>query len=183
MQEIKTQLKTALTEYAAVAKLLPGDIFVVGCSTSEVLGDKIGTAGSEDCARAIFETLDEFCKEHGIFLAAQCCEHLNRAIIIEKEAYDKYFGLTRVNVVPMPRAGGSFASAVYRGMKAPVAVEKIRAHGGIDIGDTFIGMHLQEVAVPVRVSIFSVGKAHLTLARTRCKFVGGERAHYNEELM
>lgn len=182
MQEIKNQLKQALDKYYECAALEPYDIFVVGCSTSEVLGDKIGTNGSQQCAQAIFEAVNDFCTEHKLFLAAQCCEHLNRAVVIEKAAYDHYRMDCRVNAVPMPHAGGSFGTAVYRNMQNPVVVEHICAHGGIDIGDTFIGMHLRHVAVPVRVGIFEIGKAHLTLARTRCKYIGGERANYNPSL-
>lgn len=180
--EIEEQLKTALSDLEKVAKFAEGDIFVVGCSTSEVTGGKIGTCGSEECASVIVAVLLSFCEKHGIFLAAQCCEHLNRAIVISKEAYTYHRMANRVNVIPHAHAGGSFATTVYKTFKNPIVVEKIRADAGIDIGDTFIGMHLKEVAVPVRSSISSIGSAHLTLARTRCKFVGGERAIYNPEL-
>lgn len=179
MEEIKNQLSEALTAFFDVAKLEKGSVFVVGCSTSEVLGDKIGSNGSTECAKIIFETLSGFCAEKEIFLAAQCCEHLNRAIVIEKEAYDRLRLDNMVNAVPQIHAGGSFATAAYKGFKAPCVVESIKADAGIDIGDTFIGMHLREVAVPVRVGITSVGKAHLTLARTRRKYIGGERAVYD----
>ena len=182
MENIKKDLLTALEGLFEVAKLEKGDIFVVGCSTSEILGNKIGSSGSEDCAKVVFETINDFCKKNGVYLAAQCCEHLNRAIVIEKEAY-KYHRLdNRVNAVPQIHAGGSFATTAYKGFEDPVVVEEIKADAGIDIGDTFIGMHLRTVAVPVRVSVSSIGCAHLTLARTRRKYIGGERAHYNTEL-
>ena len=171
MDKIKNQLESALKDFSAVANLNKGDVFVVGCSTSEVIGAKI-----------IFETINSFCKERGIFLAAQCCEHLNRAIVIEKEAYDFLRLDNMVNAVPQIHAGGSFATAAYNGFKEPVLVEHIKADAGIDIGDTFIGMHLRDVAVPVRVGISSIGCAHLTLARTRRKYVGGERAVYDPKL-
>jgi uncharacterized protein (TIGR01440 family) len=182
MNNIKIQLETAFNNLLDVAKLEKGSILVVGCSTSEVLGEKIGSSGSLDCAKAIFEVLQKICKENGIFLAAQCCEHLNRAIVIEKEAYDYYRLSSRVNVVPQIHAGGSFATTVYSGFENPVVVEHIKADAGIDIGDTFIGMHLKEVAVPVRVGVSSIGDAHLTCARTRYKYIGGERAVYNPTL-
>lgn len=182
MNEIRKNLEIAINELFAVAKLEKNDILVVGCSTSEVLGDKIGTNGSADAAEVIFSTLKEMCDKEGIFLAAQCCEHLNRAIVIEKKAYDYYRMQNRVNAVPVRRAGGSFATAAYAGFENPVVVESVRADAGIDIGDTFIGMHIREVAVPVRVSVNTIGCAHLTLCRTRPKYIGGVRANYDEEL-
>jgi uncharacterized protein (TIGR01440 family) len=169
-----------LEKYAECANLSKGDIFIVGCSTSEVLGDKIGTNGSEQCATAIFETVNEFCKKHGLFLAAQCCEHLNRAIIIEKKALLP--GTEIVNAVPQLHAGGSFAVTCYENFEQPVAVEHIKADAGLDIGDTLIGMHLKDVAVPVRLKLRSIGEAHLVAARTRPKYIGGERAVYDMKL-
>ena len=88
-----------------------------------------------------------------------------------------------VNVVPQPKAGGSFATAAYAAFSDPVAVEHIRADAGMDIGDTLIGMHLKEVAVPVRLSVKTVGEAPLVCARTRPKFIGGCRAVYDEHLL
>ncbi len=183
MNTIKQQLITALEEFYPVTKLEKGDILVVGCSTSEILGEKIGSHGSEDCAKVVFETINAFCREKGIFLAAQCCEHLNRAIVVEKEAYRYHRMTNMVNAVPHYKAGGSFATAAYNGFYEPCLVESICADAGIDIGDTFIGMHMKTVAVPVRISLKSIGQAHLTLCRTRRKFVGGERARYDENLL
>ncbi len=183
MKEIQNQLETALRELYDVAKLPAGSLLVVGCSTSEVLGDRIGSNGSEETATVLFNTINDFCRAHGIYFAAQCCEHLNRALVIEKEAYDTLRLSNRVNAVPQPHAGGSFATAVYRGFTQPYVVEHISADAGIDIGDTFIGMHLKEVAVPVRVSVSSIGKARLTLARARIKYIGGTRAVYDDNLM
>ena len=182
MENIKKDLHSALEGLFEVAKLEEGDIFVVGCSTSEILGNKIGSSGSEDCAKVVFETINDFCTKHKVFLAAQCCEHLNRAIVIEKEAYKLHRLDNRVNAVPQIHAGGSFATTAYKGFSDPVVVEDIKADAGIDIGDTFIGMPLRTVAVPVRVAVSKIGCAHLTLARTRRKYVGGERAVYNTEL-
>ena len=182
MNGIFNQLETALNNLFDAANLDKGDILVVGCSTSEVLGERIGSNGSLDCAKLIFDCLQKKCNETGIFLAAQCCEHLNRAIVIEKEAYLHHRLDGRVNVVPQIHAGGSFATTVYAGFENPVVVEHIKADAGIDIGDTFIGMHLKEVAVPVRVGVTNVGDAHLTCARTRYKFIGGVRAVYDDNL-
>lgn len=181
-EDIKNQTEAAVTELLDIAKLKKGDIFVTGCSSSEVIGHKIGSFSSTEVADAIFGALYPILEKHGIFLAAQCCEHLNRALIIERECAEKY-GLEIVNVVPQPKAGGSFATAAYKNFKDPVAVEHIRAHAGIDIGETLIGMHLRDVAVPVRLSTKSIGDANIICARTRPKFIGGVRAHYNESNM
>lgn len=180
-EQIKKDIKTALTELYAAAKPEENSILVVGCSTSEVIGEKIGTSGSEDAASAIYGAVSEFCRERGLFLAAQCCEHLNRSLVVEKDCA-KMYGLVRVNAVPHVHAGGAFATAAYAGMNEPYLVENVTADMGIDIGGTLIGMHIRPVCVPVRVSIKTIGKAPLTLARSRCKYVGGERAKYNPEL-
>ena len=179
MKEIKNQLTIALSELLEAADLEKGDILVVGCSTSEVLGEKIGSYGSLDVAKALCEALDEMLSPKGIRLAAQCCEHLNRALIVEKETARMY-GLEIVNAVPHAHAGGSFATTVYGMFNEPVAVEAIKAHAGIDIGDTLIGMHLKAVAVPVRSTVKKIGEANLVMARTRAKYIGGERAKYTK---
>ncbi len=181
LERIKNDLRTILEELYVAAKPEEYSIFVVGCSTSEVIGKKIGTGGSEDTAKVICDTILNFCKEKKLFLAAQCCEHLNRALVVEKECA-KMYGLTRVNAVPHAHAGGAFGTAVYNSMKEPYLVENVSADMGVDIGNTLIGMHIRPVCVPVRVSVKTIGEAHLTLARSRCKYVGGERAHYNVEL-
>ena len=170
----------AACEIMETAKLKKGTLFVVGCSTSEVIGGKIGTASSPETAQAVFSGIYKAAQERNVYLAAQCCEHLNRALIIEREAAEKY-GYDEVNVIPQPKAGGSFATAAYHAFTEPVAVEHIKAHAGIDIGDTLIGMHLKDVAVPVRISQKKIGEAHVVCARTRAKFVGGCRAVYDEE--
>ncbi len=181
MLEIRTACKTAVTELLNAARLQAGEIVVIGCSSSEVLGEKIGTHSSFEVAKALFEEIHPLLQQNGIWLAAQCCEHLNRAIIIEEELA-RQLGLDIVNVVPQPKAGGSFATCAYQGFAHPVAVETIRADAGLDIGDTFIGMHIKPVAVPVRLSIREIGHAHLTAVRRRPKSIGGERAAYNPEL-
>lgn len=180
IQKIKEQAQNAITELVSVAKLKKGNIVVVGCSTSEVGGHHIGSNSAPDIAKAIFDGIYEVLNPLGIYLAAQCCEHLNRAIIIEREAA---FGYEIVNVVPQIKAGGSFATAAYSAFISPVAIEEIKADAGLDIGGTLIGMHLRHVAVPVRLSIKNIGEAIVLSARTRPKFIGGARAFYDEKLL
>ncbi len=175
--DIKKAAQAATVELIQAANLQKGEILVIGCSSSEVVGGTIGHASSTETADAIFDAVYPILKERGIYLAAQCCEHLNRAIIIESECAEKY-NLESVCVIPQPKAGGSFATAAWRGFATPVAVEHIRAHAGLDIGGTLIGMHLREVAVPVRLSVTKIGEAHLLSARTRPKYIGGSRAKY-----
>lgn len=177
LENITLLSRQALEELWQQAGLKPGHILVVGCSTSEIKGERIGKASSLEVAEAVFDGIYPFLKEKGIYLAAQCCEHLNRALVVEEECAEKY-NLEVVTVVPHPDAGGSFASVAYRRFEKPVVVEAIKAHAGMDIGDTFIGMHLKRVAVPVRSSIKEIGMAHLTMARTRPPLIGGERARY-----
>ncbi len=179
-EDIKAQAKAVAEEICEKAKLSKGQILVVGCSSSEVGGKKIGSDSSPEVAKAVFEGIYEVLKPKGIYLAAQCCEHLNRAIITEKEAVPGY---DIVNVVPQPKAGGSFATAAYKTFKSPVALEEIRADAGIDIGDTLVGMHLKKVAVPLRPEHKHVGEAHVLAARVRPKFIGGVRAVYDEEML
>ena len=179
MNEIKEQCKKAIEELIEVGKLQKGQIVVIGCSTSEVCGSKIGTDSRPEVAVDMVDVIYHTLKEHGLYLAAQCCEHLNRAIIVERAAVPF---AEPVNVVPQPKAGGSFATAAYKIFTAPVAVEEIKADAGLDIGGTLIGMHLKKVAVPVRLEQNHIGDAILLAARVRPKFIGGERAIYNEDL-
>ena len=176
-QEIKNAAETAIEEAISGAHLKAGDVFVVGCSSSEILGSKIGKGSSLEAAKIVFDVIYSKLSEKGIFLAAQCCEHLNRAIVIESECAKKY-GLEPVAVIPQPKAGGSFATLTYENMNRPVVVEHIRAHAGLDIGLTLIGMHLKEVAVPLRLSVNKIGEATIVCAYTRPKFIGGARAVY-----
>lgn len=166
-------------ELIEVSGIKEEQILVVGCSSSEIVGEKIGSFSSVEVAEALYAGIDKAAKEANIFVAAQCCEHLNRVLILEEAAANKYM-YEEVNVVPQPKAGGSFATTAYKNMKQPVAVEHIKAHAGMDIGDTLIGMHLKDVAVPVRLSSDKIGEAHLVCARTRAKFIGGVRAAYDE---
>ena len=170
LEELRQEVRIAAEELLSAANMKPGQILVVGCSSSEIASHKIGSYSSAEIGKAVFEELYAVTKSQGLYLAAQCCEHLNRALIVEEEAAEKY-GLEMVNVVPQLKAGGSFATAAYAGFEHPTAVERIQAHAGID-------MHLRPVAVPVRTSIRAIGGAHVTCARTRLKYIGGERAHY-----
>ncbi|MBQ0102547.1 MAG: TIGR01440 family protein [Firmicutes bacterium] len=179
VNKIRNDALKAVKELVDAAGLKKGDILVVGCSTSETLGEKVGSYSVPEVGEAICDGILSVLSPLGIFLAAQCCEHLNRAIIIERAAVP---GQEIVNVVPQPKAGGSFATACYGRFSDPVAVEEIKADAGIDIGGTLIGMHLKKVAVPVRLGVKKIGKAPIICARTRPKFIGGERAHYDERM-
>ncbi|MCF6093207.1 TIGR01440 family protein [Microaerobacter geothermalis] len=180
VKPIKNQVIQLLTELLAKKKLGNKHILVVGTSTSEVLGEKIGTAGSEQVAKAIFEGIQQVRDQHGFHVAFQGCEHINRVLVVEEETADQ-FHLDEVTVVPVPKAGGAMAAYAFRYMNHPVVVEHIRADAGIDIGDTLIGMHLKPVVVPFRSQIRSIGHAHVTAAFTRPKLVGGERAIYSRD--
>jgi len=177
METIKEQATRVVTELIEASGIRAGEVLVIGCSSSEIVGETIGHGSSLETAQAVFGAIYPILKEKGIYLAAQCCEHLNRALIIERECAEKY-GWEEVAVVPQPKAGGSFATTAWATFDAPVAVEHIRAHAGLDIGGTLIGMHLRDVAVPVRLSISAIGNANILCARTRPKFIGGIRARY-----
>lgn len=180
MDEIVQQARLATQTLCERAGLRAGALVVVGCSTSEICGSRIGSDSRPEVAEAVFSTIYEVLKAKGIYLAAQCCEHLNRALIVERAAVPN---VEPVNVVPQPKAGGSFATAAYHAFRDPIAVEHIRADAGLDIGGTLIGMHLKEVAVPLRLGIDHIGSALLLAARTRPKFIGGIRAIYDESLL
>ena len=180
IEDVKRDAAAAATEVVERSRLEKGQILVVGCSSSEILGECMGTESSPEVGKAVFDGIMSVLKPRGIFLAAQCCEHLNRAIIIEREAVK---GADIVSVIPKPKAGGSFATAAYCGFEHPVAVEEIKADAGMDIGGPLIGMHLKKVAVPVRLKNDRIGSAQVLAARVRPKFIGGERAHYNKNLL
>lgn len=177
---IRDEATLAISELCDTAKLKAGDILVIGCSTSEVIGSKIGTNSSEEVAEELYDAITYALVSRRIYPAFQCCEHLNRAIVIERECMPAY--CEEVNVVPQKKAGGSLATFAYNCFSDPVVVEEIKADAGIDIGSTLIGMHLKRVAVPVRLSISKIGEANITCARTRPKFIGGERAIYNDSI-
>lgn len=178
---IQKQAARAVEELIQAAGLKAGELLVIGCSSSEVVGQRIGKGSSLEAAEAIWAGIAPVLRRSGVALAVQCCEHLNRALILEQADAER-FGYEIVNVRPQPKAGGAFATTVWSQMEHPVAVEHIRAKAGLDIGGTLIGMHLKEVAVPVRLSLKQIGEANILCARTRPKFIGGERACYCEEL-
>lgn len=180
LKEIKSQTEQAILELLEQADLKAGKIFIIGCSTSEVIGQQIGTAPNQEAAQAVFSALFPILQQRGVFLAVQCCEHLNRALVIERELAEQQ-NLTVVSVLPHPKAGGSLAAYAFEQFSDPVLVEEIQADAGIDIGDTLIGMHLRSVAVPVRVSICKIGNAHLVCAKTRPKYIGGPRSFYSDK--
>ena len=178
-RQVTEEAQNAARQLVEAAHLHRGQIVVVGCSTSEVVGRRVGSWSTPELGQAVFDGLNAVLAPLGIYIAAQCCEHLNRALIVEHEAVP---GAEIVNVVPQPKAGGSFASAAYRSFRHPVALEEIRADAGLDIGGTLIGMHLKKVAVPVRLEQNHIGSAILLAARVRPRFIGGERAVYDEAL-
>lgn len=184
LTEIREQSAKAAELVCDAAGLCAGDLFVVGCSSSEVQGEKIGSHSSVDVAEAVFEGIYSVLQARGILLAAQCCEHLNRALVVERAACDR-FRLDEVNVIPQPKAGGSFATTAYKRFADPVAVETLKqsASAGMDVGGTLIGMHIKPVVVPLRIEVKKIGEAGLLCARRRAKFVGGSRAVYNEKLL
>ena len=178
--EVKKQTETVIFEILEKTALKSGNIFVVGCSSSEIVGSNIGKGSSFEAAKIVYNVISRALEDQGIFLAAQCCEHLNRALVVERACAEKY-GYEIVSVIPQPKAGGSFATLTYENMRDPVVVEHIKAHAGLDIGGTLIGMHLREVAVPVRLSQRCLGEAAILTARTRPKYIGGARAVYEDK--
>ena len=180
LQTITQNAETAVRELIEAAHLTAGQLLVIGCSSSEMVGERIGKNSSMEAAVALYEAIAPILAEHGILLSAQCCEHLNRALVVERTTAEK-FGYEPVWVKPQPKAGGSFATIVWERMTDPVAVERIQAHAGMDVGATLIGMHLRRVAVPVRLSVSRIGEAPLVCARTRPAYIGGPRAQYQTE--
>ena len=178
--DIARDAEAAVRELIEAAHLAAGQLLVIGCSSSEMVGERIGKNSSMEAAVALRDAILPILSEHGILLTVQCCEHLNRALIMERDTAEKY-GYEPVWVKPQPKAGGSFATAVWESMDDPVAVEEIKAHAGMDIGATLIGMHLRRVAVPVRLSLNHIGQAPLVCARTRPAYIGGPRAQYQTE--
>ena len=178
-EEITMHARTVVKELLDQANLKPGSLFVIGCSSSEMVGQRIGKGSSMDAAQAAFRGIYPILQERGIQLAVQCCEHLNRALIMERATAERK-GYEIVNVMPQPHAGGSFAVTAWNAFEDPVAVETIQADAGIDIGGTLIGMHLRRVAVPVRTSLNHIGEAIVLCARTRPKYIGGPRAVYQD---
>ncbi|GEK33262.1 TIGR01440 family protein [Kurthia sibirica] len=177
LQQVTRDLTTLLSEFAQQTPLKKGQLFIVGCSTSEVKGKKIGTAGGLEIAEALYKPLSVFAKEYDLALAFQGCEHINRALTMERATAARY-DLEEVAVIPVVTAGGSMSTYAYNQLDDPIVVEEAQGHAGVDIGQTLIGMHLKKVAVPVRTSIKQIGEAIVTVASTRPKRIGGERAVY-----
>ncbi|WP_138420782.1 TIGR01440 family protein [Aquibacillus sediminis] len=182
MEQLKQQLSAITDEWVEAGYLTEGNLFVVGCSTSEIAGERIGTSGSEEIAAILFDQMKKLQLKTDVQLAFQCCEHLNRALVVEKQTMERY-RLEQVSVIPVPKAGGSMASFAYKQFADPVVVESIQADAGIDIGETMIGMHLKHVAVPVRLRQRYAGHARVNAARTRPKLIGGQRAVYTRDKM
>lgn len=181
LQPIQSEVAALLRELIEAGNVKQGDIVVIGTSTSEVIGERIGTGGASEVAELLYNGIEEVRRETGFFIAFQCCEHLNRALVIERKLLQLDRTLQEVSVVPVPKAGGAMAAYAYRHMEDPCVVEWIKAQAGIDIGDTLIGMHLRHVAVPFRSSVRSIGQAHVTAAYTRPKLIGGSRAVYDKQ--
>ncbi len=179
LQQAQGQLSEFLAEFQAQCSFKPGNLIVFGASSSEIRGQKIGTASAMDVAGALFPLMQDWARKHGLYLAVQSCEHINRSLVVEEECMDVY-GLEEVCVVPHVKAGGAFATCAFQSIPGAVMVESLlhQANGGIDIGGTLIGMHLRRVAVPVRTATQTIGKALISCAKTRPVLVGGERAHY-----
>ena len=176
-EAVERECATVIRELLEAASLCRGDLFVIGCSSSEIVGGRIGKNSSLEAAEAIYRAAAPILREAGVYLAVQCCEHLNRALIVERACAERY-GYDEVAVCPKPKAGGSLAYTAWQNYEEPVAVEHIRAHAGLDVGGTLIGMHLRDVAVPVRLSRDRIGCAMILAARTRPKYIGGPRAQY-----
>lgn len=178
------QIYDAVTENLRMlikfGNIRPGQLLVIGASTSEIIGQKIGTHGSIEVAEPIFKATQQIAIEYEIYTAFQCCEHLNRALVVTRDCLIAYPLLEEVTVVPSEKAGGSMATYAYYQMEYPIIIERIQAHAGIDIGDTLIGMHLRHVAVPFRPLFKDIGDAHVTMAYTRPKLIGGARALYSK---
>ena len=177
---IARDAEVAIRELIETARMTAGQLLVIGCSSSEMVGERIGKNSSMEAALALRDAVMPILAERGILLAVQCCEHLNRCLIMERTTAEKY-GYDPVWVKPQPKAGGSFATAVWESLTDPVAVESIKAHAGLDVGATLIGMHLRRVAVPVRLSVTHIGAAPITCARTRPAYIGGPRAQYQTD--
>jgi len=180
LEQIRQEAADAVRELCTAAKLCAGRIMVIGCSSSEIGGQRIGSDSRPEVGETVFNAVYEVLSDQGIYLAAQCCEHLNRALVIERGALPQ---AQPVNVVPQPKAGGAFACAAYRGLQDPIVIEEIKADAGLDIGGTLIGMHVKSVVVPVRLSVARVGQAPVTAARSRPKYIGGQGAVYDPALM
>ncbi len=179
-QSIASALRECLEDLAQEAGLKEGSLVVVGASTSEVLGRRIGTATSVDLGQVLVDEVLAFFTSLGCDVAFQCCEHLNRSLVLSRSVAESR-GYNQVFAIPVPGAGGAVASCAYFALPDACLVSQVSADAGIDIGDTLIGMHLRRVAVPVRGRRNQIGNAHVTMARSRPPLVGGSRAVYDEQ--
>jgi len=180
LKKIASDVREAANMLVDVAEPSRCEILVLGASTSEIQGENIGSSGDEAVAGAVFDSVYDIAREAGLYVAAQCCEHLNRALVVEKEIL-KHYNLKPVTVLPSKSAGGVVAYRAAQVFDDALVVESISGHLGLDIGDTFIGMHLRPVVVPVRIHKKSIGNAHLTMARNRPPLIGGKRAEYPDD--
>ncbi len=182
MEKVYEQASAAIDElFAAADTLKRGDILVIGCSTSEIVGKRIGSGSSVEAAKAVMDAVLPKIKARGLYLAVQCCEHLNRCLVVERECMEK-FDLQQVWVKPQLHAGGAFSMEAIARFDDHVMVEDLRgkASAGMDIGGTLIGMHMHPVVVPVHAVTRHIGEANLVMARPRPKYVGGPRAVYDD---
>lgn len=176
-EQLQQDLSSVLLDLIDKTNLKKGDFFILGGSSSEVIGESIGQATNEEIGDLIVSTCLTILNPLGIHLAVQGCEHINRALTIERAASQQQpFDL--VSVVPRPHAGGALATAAYQLMNDPVEIEHLIAKAGLDIGDTHIGMHVKHVQIPIRPLLKELGCAHLSALGTRPKLIGGERAQY-----
>ena len=180
--ELTRQAAEAVDHLLASAEYRKGDIFIIGCSTSEIVGKRIGSASSEEAAKAVMDAILPKVTEAGLYLAVQGCEHINRAICTSRACMEQY-RLQEVWVRPWLHAGGAFATEAYNRIPDRVMVENVDAQAalGMDIGGTLIGMHLHPVVVPVHIEQRKIGEASFLLAKTRPKYVGGPRAQYGDD--
>ena len=177
LKQIEKDAKRVTLELLQAAKLDPKDAVVIGGSTSEIVGEHLGSNTNLEVAKAVVKTIVNVLKEKDIYPVIQSCEHINRALVVERE-YAKLHNLEPVNVIPVETAGGGFSTAAMEILDDPVVVERVGVDAGIDIGDVFIGMHIKNVGVVVRSDIKQIGKAHLSMIRTRLKLIGGDRSKH-----
>lgn len=177
LEEIRLTLRQAVDALAEAGHIQPGGLIVLGCSTSEVAGARIGKGSVPELGKVIARAMLEACQAHGLEAAFQCCEHLNRAVVMEQRVL-KELRLTQVRAIPQPKAGGSVPAAAWKLLDQPALAMAVQADAAIDIGDTLVGMHIRPVAVPLRLDVNHVGHANLVMAYSRLPYIGGSRAVY-----
>lgn len=180
VEQLARETQAITRDILEKSAIVTGQVFVLGLSSSEVAGGLIGKNSNAEIGRIIVQAVLEETKKRGLYLAVQGCEHVNRALVVEKE-YAERKDLEIVNVLPSLHAGGSGQVAAFELMSDPVEVEEIVAHAGLDIGDTAIGMHVKRVQVPLVPFQRELGGAHVTALASRPKLIGGARAHYQAD--